>query len=352
MTVSCCIISVIAVQDMIASKDKGSSQMHTCAPPKDEFQTCFEETVKRTDGLWHTLLEQTTADEGPLAAALIPYFESAHLDARILFHEYMGIDLHPDADESKDADGSKPDTTYPGALPTKARRGLFGEVLAGLLTESYEYIGEHSWMVPVFLFRFHEDARDYLFTLVRNPDRIRQVIGRHGTDFFGISLNDAGEVVRMISGEAKWRKSPTPAEVDALLLGEWKDDGAGGKKRSGKGVWRTLNDETNPLKGARQLQQVLKNKDPDKFDAAIYRLEKALVPKNPEPIPNTNLIVVAGNSSAKRSKGDCLLPRDKIPVEYTVKNDLQIMEVVFEEGDSLIDTIYNGLWVENEDART
>ena len=340
----CCFSSVIAVQEMTALNDMRSKQMHSCAPPKDELKKRFEENAEWIEGFGHILLEQIASDDGSLAVALKPYFESAHLDARTRFHKCIGIDLHPDAGRTKST------VTYPNSLPTNARRGLFGEVLAGLLTESYKYIGKHTWNVPAFLFRYHEDASHYLLTLARNPDRTRAVIGRHGTDFFGISLNSSGEVVRMISGEAKWRISPTPGQVEELLLGKWKYDDTGGKMRSGDGIWRKLNDETGPLIGARQLQLILGEIDPDKFDAAIYRLEQALLLEDPKPIPNTNLIVVAGNRSPTRRRGACLLPRSEIPAEYTVSDDLQIVEVVFKEGERLIDTIYNSLWVENEDA--
>ncbi len=77
--------------------------------------------------------------------------------------------------------------------------------MTGLVAEKYELVGRHHWEVPVFLFRFHEDAKKYLFTLVREPEQKRHTIGRLGTDFIGISIH-GGEVERLISGEAKWRK--------------------------------------------------------------------------------------------------------------------------------------------------
>jgi hypothetical protein len=43
------------------------------------------------------LLEQIFDADDELVAALRPYFESAHFDAREHFHAQAGIDLHPDA---------------------------------------------------------------------------------------------------------------------------------------------------------------------------------------------------------------------------------------------------------------
>ena len=315
--------------------------MHSSAPPKDVLEEKFEQNATVNGRLGHTLLEQVEADDGTLAKALKKYFESAHLDARNRFHSFIGIDLHPDAD------GDAPIATYPGSLPSTTRRGWFGEVLAGLLTESYEYIGDHNWKVPIFLFRYHDDAANYLFTLARDPTQIRQTIGRLGTDFIGLSLNNDGEVVRIISGEAKWRLTLTQAKVDDVMLG---NKVKGSAVRSGKGVWRDLNKEPSPPSGARQLLELLREYDPNGFDSAILCLERALVVKDPAPIPKTDLIVFAGNGRAKREKGECLLPWEAVPDEYTAGNDLQIVEVVLQGGEDLIDTIYASLWEGGEDA--
>lgn len=315
--------------------------MHTCPPPKKALDERFKEYASVEDGLGHTLLEQTEEDDGTLAEALRDYFESAHLDARNVFHSFIGIDLHPDAD------GHDPIVTYPGSLPSTTRRGLFGEVLAGLVTENYEFIGSHSWTVPVFLFRYHDDAQNYLFNLERDPAQTRQTIGRLGTDFIGLSLNEDGEVVRIISGEAKWRLTLTQGTVDDLMLGK---KPKGSNVRSGKGVWRDLNKEPNPPSGARQLQKLLQEYDPDGLDAAILCLDRALVAKDPVTVPKTDLIVVAGNGSARRKDGECLLPWESVPPEYTAGNELQIVEVVFTKGEQLIDAIYESLWAGDDCA--
>tara|TARA_R110000787_G_scaffold16622_17_gene50522 strand:- start:17883 stop:18839 length:957 start_codon:yes stop_codon:yes gene_type:complete len=318
--------------------------MHTCPPPIDEFSECFDENASVNGDFGHTLLVQSEEDDGSLAAALKGYFESAHLDARNIFHANIGIDLHPDAN------GDDEIVTYPGSLPSRTRRGLFGEVLAGLLTESYEYVGDHEWCVPVFLFRYHDDAFNYLFSLARDPTRSRQTIGRLGSDFIGLSLSEDGAVGRIISGEAKWRATLTPATVDEIMLGEWVDDGDGGRVRSGKGVWNSVNHEPPTPSGVRQLQRILQEHDPDGYDATILSLDRALVVKDPEPIPKTDLIVFAGNGRARREDDECLLPFEEAPEEYNAGNDLQIVEVLFVAGEDLIDAVYASLWEEGDDA--
>lgn len=318
--------------------------MHTCPPPIEALKDRFEEYPSTNGSFGHILLEQLAEDDGSLATVLREYFESAHLDARTVFHANIGIDLHPDSD------GDEPIIVYPSSLPITTRRGLFGEVLAGLLTESYEYVGQHQWCVPVFLFRYHDDAFNYLFSLARDPAKTRQTIGRLGSDFIGLCLNEEGAVVRIISGEAKWRQTLTPSVVDTLMFGEWKSDGAGGRVRSGKGVWNSVSSEPQIPSGARQLQRLLEEHDPEGYDAAILSLQKALVVKNPELIPKTDLVVVAGNGGKTRKTGTCLLPYEDPPAEYTAGNDLQIVEVVFIDGPELIDAIYDSLWDGRGDA--
>lgn len=318
--------------------------LHTCPPPHDKLDEDFEEVPLIYDDFGHTLLVQRAEDDGTLAASLRPYFESAHLDARSFFHSNIIIDLHPDAERNA------PLITYPGSLPQNTRRGLFGEVLAGLLTETYTFVGEHKWEIPIFLFRYHEDAFNYLFTLARHPTRIRQVIGRMGSDFIGLCLDDEGKVIRIISGEAKWRNILTKSRVDTLMLGEWEKVGESGRARSEKGVWGSINKEPAIPSGVRQLQRLLQEHAPIDYDRTILSLQRALVVRDPEFIPKTNLIVIAGNARANRNDGERLLPFTELPGEYTAGNDLQIVEVIFNGGEELIDAIYDNLWEGGKNA--
>lgn len=319
--------------------------MHTCLPPIKDLEDRFEGHSSTNGNFGHVLLVQASSDDGSLAAALKPYFESAHLDARSVFHADIGIDLHPDA-----GDEDEPVITYPGCLPSTTRRGLFGEVLAGLLTESYEFVGGHAWCVPVFLFRYHDDAFNYLFALARDSGRRRQTIGRLGSDFIGLLLNENGEVVRFISGEAKWRQTLQQSNVDGLMLGEWVDNPDGeGRVRSGKGIWQAVNSEPPVPSGVRQLQRLLQEHDPDGYDAAILSMQRALVLRDPEPLPKTDLILIAGNGRARREQTENLLPFENMPDEYTAGNDLQLVEIVFKEGATLIDTLYGSLWSDEDE---
>jgi hypothetical protein len=114
--------------------------MHTCPPPHDALEDWLEGYPSTNGNFGHLLLLEKEINREATYQALRPYFESAHLDARQVFHADIGIDLHPDA-----VDGDEPSIEYPGCLPSTTRRGLFGEVMAGLVTEGYELVGAHNW---------------------------------------------------------------------------------------------------------------------------------------------------------------------------------------------------------------
>lgn len=314
--------------------------MHTCSPPIAELKIWLDDNSTIGNDYGHLLLEQKREHDLFLVDALRPYFESAHLDARQHFHQAIGIDLHPDAED----EGSH--SCYPNCLPTTTRRGLFGEIMAGLITESYKFVGNHNWVIPVFLFRYHADVEKYLFDLARDETRTRVVFGRPGSDFLGLSLDDDGSVIRFIIGEAKWRKELQNSIIEGLLLGDWIEDSDGKRVRSGKGIWYMLNRDTPVPHGVRQLQRLLQEYDPEKYSAAILSMDKALAIRDAVQIPRTNLVLIAGNDVPSRNRGCSLIPCEEAPQEYTNDNDLQVVELILTGGEELIDAIYDCLWME------
>lgn len=313
--------------------------LHTCPPPKEAIDRWLKNYSSEIDNYGHVLLEQDCRCDNELIAELVDYFESAHADARKFFHEQMGIDLHPDAD----AEGAK--VTYPTCLPSITRRGLFGEVMAGMLTEHLDYIGGHDWKIPVFLFRYHEDAEAYLFSLVRDEDRKREVYGRRGSDFLALVLDETGEVTRVIVGEAKWRKKLQPAVVKELMYGKKKKNADTGElEHDGKGIWYQVNRDIPAPHGLRQLQRLLREIDPQGYSAAIASLDRVLIVKDAQPLPRTNLILISGGDVQSRGERCSLIPWEKKPKDYTAPYDLQVVELILSDGDSVIDGVYDALW--------
>jgi hypothetical protein len=314
--------------------------MHTFSPPTDALTDWLKPYGTVNEGYGHLLLEQIGVINENLIDALKPYFESAHLDAREYFHAQIGISLHPDAVNEERA------VSYPNCLPSKAHRGLFGEVIAGLVTEAYqkEFVGAHTWCVPIFLFREHDDAEKYLWSLRYDLNRTREIYGRHGTDFIAISLDVQGEVCRVISGEAKWRSTLTPSVINGLLLGpKERDNNTGELAHNGRGIWFELNRDTPIPHGLRQLQKLLEQRAPNEYANAILSIDRAVLGQNPA-LNRTNLVLIVGNGAGRRKPMECLIPWEDKPEEYLATHDLQVVEVILNGGDALIDELYNKLW--------
>ncbi|MBA8906053.1 aminotransferase [Aminobacter ciceronei] len=314
--------------------------MHTEAPPLEVINTWLKAypTIKGRYG--HILLEQQAPGDDSIREGLRPYFESAHADARQKFHAYAGMSLHPDA-------GSPGcDAKYPNCLHPTTRRGLFGEVISGMMAEAMDFVGEHEWVVPVFLFRNHEDVRLFIYNLSRDSSLKRQQFGRKGDDFIGVVINDEGTVTRFIAGEAKWRKTWTPSVLDIVMLGDKIDDpaGSGVKVHNGKGVWFEINRSVDVPMGVRQLQEILQELAPDEYADVILSLDRILQLENPDPVDRTDVILLAGGSAASRNVGESLLDWENKPIEHTKDRDLQVVEIILSDGDSLIDALYEGMW--------
>lgn len=182
-----------------------------------------------------------------------------------------------------------------------------------------------------------------MFTLVQDPTRTREVAGRHGNDFIGLALDDGGSVTGFIAGEAKWRMTLTPSKMKGMLLGDSKIKN-GVSVLLNNGIWDEMNTALPIPKGLQQLREIIREKDTGTFAAAILSLDIALL-HGATPLPRTNLLMVVGNRSATRASGETFIPSDAAPTEYQVRAvPLQVVEVVLNEGESLIETLYSSLW--------
>jgi hypothetical protein len=259
------------------------------------------------------------------------------MDAREVFHAHARIDLHPDAE------GPGGNAQYPTCLPSKAKRGLFGEVMAGLFVQAYQVVGDHQWSVPAFLFRYHAEVEAYIFDLARDPARVREISGRHGNDFIALGLDPtSGAVVRFLAGEAKWRASLTPATMDELMHGPYTGP-VNARVRNGEGVWNEMNTGLTAPQGLEQMSRLLREKAREQYAEAIVSLDQALLVNAPA-LPRTDYVFVAGNRAARRAAGTAYLPVNAPPPAYTAGRNLQVIELVLENGEALIEGLYATLW--------
>lgn len=313
--------------------------LHTEPPPKSTLARILQSTAAGSGAYGHLLLEQTVNSLSDTdISELRPYFESAHSDAREVFHDAARISLHPE-------DGGRgAHATYPNCLPPKTIRGLFGEVLCGIVAETYSLVGGKAWRVPIFLFREHAPVGRYIFDLVRDPGRTREVHGRPGNDFIGLELAADGSVLAFIAGEAKWRAHLTASTIEGIMKGDGKGKGAT-RVWADNGVWNDINTALLIPQGIQQICDLLKIKDRDGFARTILSLDHALL-TDVGP-PRTDMVLIAGNRAATRAVGTALLPTTAPPLDYKAARPLQIVEIVLLGGEEGIKRLYATLWKTN-----
>ena len=310
--------------------------LHTEPPPIATLARILKASAAGSGLYGHLLLEQSVSQLSDAdISELRPYFESAHQDAREVFHAAARISLHPE-------DGGKgAHATYPNCLPPKTVRGLFGEVMCGLIAESYNLVGGKAWDVPIFLFREHAPVGRYIFDLVRDPGKVREVHGRPGNDFIGLELAADGTVLAFVAGEAKWRTDLTASTMEGIMKGDGRGKGAARVWRD-NGVWNDINTALLIPQGIQQICDLLKNEDRDGFARTILSMDEALL-TDVGP-PRTDLVLIAGNRAATRPVGATLLPTAASPAEHIVARPLQIVEIVLSGGAEIIERLYASLW--------
>jgi hypothetical protein len=311
--------------------------MHTCPAPQPLLQRWLTGAAHTNPTYGHILFEQAIASDDSVIYELRPYFESAHMDAREIFHAGARIDLHPDSDSP----GAH--SQYPNCLPSRAKRGLFGEVMAGLMVEAFQIVGAHRWTIPIFLFRYHAEVEAYIFDLARDPTRVREVSGRHGNDFIALGIDPiSGEVVRFLAGEAKWRAKLTPSSMNELMLGSYTGP-QGARVRDNRGIWNEMNTGLAAPQGLEQMNRLLREKGREQYAEAIVSLDRALL-IDAAALPRTDYIFIAGNRAQGRARGTSYLPVNITPPEYTAARHLQVIELVLENGEAVIEGLYATLW--------
>jgi len=306
-------------------------------PPKNTLGKWLDQISKTKGRLGHLLLEQRDGiDLEAVCNGLQPYFESAHLDARKRFHDFVQIDLHPDATSGG------PHHQYPNSLPWNVISGYFGEVTAGLVVQAYDLVGNHKWEIPVFLFQEDGDAQQRIFELVGGSRKSsdRKLPGRRGSDCVAIVISKSGTVERVLMGEAKWRSTLRPSDVKTIMHGD----------NNKRGVYADLNANTEMPYGLMQLAKILMEMEQPKYDPTIESIFNAWKNKDTSPLPRTDLVLIAGNRAVRRKKGDTNLPTSVIPKDYKPKDrNLQFVELVLENGNDLITNLYHTLYDKEKD---
>lgn len=146
------------------------------------------------------------------------YVDEAFDDARRRLRRGFEDALSPFDDPSTD-----PAANYPALLHRVTLQGYFGELLALLAIEHWGAHGQSDWVVPAFLFRFHDQEFQHLELInerlrrgeIHEPDQDDEVRpGRTGDDGLAFRINDSNVITDVLTVEAKCLTRSSNAKIE------------------------------------------------------------------------------------------------------------------------------------------
>ena len=284
-----------------------------------DFDNWFE-TVRTDDAAGNYVNFRLRARDAArwqnLRPTIAHYLEWAHADARRIFHDALGITLDPR--------GGRPPVEYPGSLPLMTRKGYFGEVFCGILAEAGQVHADDEWMVPIFLFRLHTQAEEYLMRLITGEPAGGAIVGRTGSDNLALSLNGNGTVKAILGGEAKCYEAFNVTKAREALT----DLGAQAAVPVSLG----------------QLKRLLAEIDPEGFEATILDLEKIIKNARQSTVPRHDLLVLIFEDPKIKTYDAPRIGAAEKKASYVAKRPLHVVEVHLPGAGALIEELYAGLY--------
>lgn len=170
----------------------------------------------------HRLLKEDAAVRAAILVQVKKYFDDAHNDARRRIRKAAGINLDP----LGRPDPRDPSRDYPQKLPRTALQGYLGEILGGLVIETFGACAINTWEIPAHLCRHHNVAFQYLEKLRAGARPTQAIPGRTGNDCVAFKRDAAGAIVAFLRCEAKC----TAQHSSTLLNHAHEQAGVGGPK--------------------------------------------------------------------------------------------------------------------------
>lgn len=142
-----------------------------------------------------------------LESELRLYFDEAFEDARFRLRRGFEDALSPFNDPALD-----PAANYPALLHRVTLQGYLGEILAGLAVEHWGAHGHSDWVIPAFLFRFHDQEFQHLELInerLRAGERYDPDVdaekrpGRTGDDGLAFRIDANNVITDVLTIEAK-----------------------------------------------------------------------------------------------------------------------------------------------------
>jgi len=154
------------------------------------------------------LWRENRAGLAGIKSELESYIDEAFEDARKRIRSGFEDDLSPFNDDPN----SDPAANYPALLHQFTLQGYFGEILAVIAVEHWGAHGHTDWVVPAFLFRFHDVEFQHLELInqklrsggIHNPDEPEEIRPGHtGDDGLAFRMNAGNLITEVLTLEAK-----------------------------------------------------------------------------------------------------------------------------------------------------
>jgi hypothetical protein len=284
-----------------------------------DFEDWFE-TVRTDDAVGNYVNFRLRARDAArwqnLRPTIAQYLEWAHADARRIFHDSLGITLDPR--------GGRPPVEYPGSLPLMTRKGYFGEVFCGILAETGHVHADEEWAVPIFLFRLHNQAEEYLMRLITGEPAAGTIVGRTGSDNLALSLNGDGTVRAILGAEAKCYETFSTTKAREALT--------------------DLGTQAAVPVSLGQLKRLLAEIDREGFEATILDLERIIKRARQSTVPRHDLLVLIFEDPAIKNYNSPRISVTEKNANYAGGRPLQVVEVHLPGAGALIEELYTGLY--------
>lgn len=287
----------------------------------------LNESLARTpDGRYaHRLLMEELSGRSIVWEELTACIQEAHEDARRKLRKALEPTLSPFTGPVID-----PMEGYPQDLNEQTLMGYFGEVMAGLIAEHKDVLGQTDWRVPVFLFRFHQVAfqkleqRRDLRAQGIDPtpaDDYRSIIpGRTGDDVLAFLLGPNGDLAAILVCEAKCLTNHDTAKA--------------------KKAHEQLSTAARCPSGVIEIIEILGDYQSDEAKEWRNRLMAFRLDPNKQ-VTRADMLLYMTGDKPKGVKGRVAwLPQSGPSPDYVGKRQLEVVEIHIDNPSEMVKTIY------------
>lgn len=257
----------------------------------------------------------------PVQAQLLDYVQEALDDARLKLRKGFEDLLSPFGDPQLD-----PAANFPRALHRRTLQGYWGELLAGLSAENRGAAGHADWIIPAYLFRFHDTEFQHLEVVnanvreglaVRADAQAEMRPGRTGNDVVAFRLSADGEITDVLVVEAKCltRHSVNTARE----------------------AFTSLSKGARLPSAVRELIELLS--DYDSADAGLWRKALFQLRANLAAAGRNDALSYATGNSPRRAGRTHWLQSVR-PASYTAGRRVDVFEYQFADLDALVPSLF------------